>query len=220
MNNRPVFEAEHNCICAYADHSILEFYKGYYESVYIILNPFTKLNKATIEIEKVKWKDFLKISGLKDINQLDIALRNSISGLNQKYLEKENLSKLNGGCENHGLTPPSEGEFPKILINDFLASLLDLEHQFMFVADEHGFERKLVYIQEVINDPDKVELKFSGHENWYTNKHEVLYTTHWDSFYSLLCSDRQTINTILKKYPFEGFFCDHNTEIYWSLKKW
>jgi hypothetical protein len=39
--NKPPFEAKHDCICAPADVSILEFYKGYFDSVYINLHPFT-----------------------------------------------------------------------------------------------------------------------------------------------------------------------------------
>lgn len=218
MNNRPVFEAEHNKICSYPDIPILDFYKGYYECVYIILSPFVLVQNNNRTSKSISWQDFVKISGLKDINELDIALRNSISGLKEEHLNKDNLLKFHEACQKHEIIPPIEGEFPETLIKDILKSILEQNHPVMFVADEHGFERKLVYVEEFLDDPKKAELNYAGHENWYTNKNEILYTTHWDSFYTLLCSDRKTVESIVSEHKFEGFFCDHKTEIYWSVQ--
>ena len=65
---------------------------------------------------------------------------------------------------------------------------------------------------------DDIVLEWGGRENWYTNKNEILYTSHWDSHFTLLCSDKKTIESILSKHPFEGFYCDIKTEIYWSCQ--
>jgi len=86
----------------------------------------------------------------------------------------------------------------------------------MFVADEFGFERKLHYVQDVIDKNGEVELA-TAHENWYTPKNEILYTAHWDSFYTMLCSDKKTVESIVERYKFEGFYCNEKTKIYWSL---
>jgi hypothetical protein len=46
----------------------------------------------------------------------------------------------------------------------------------------------------------------------------VLWTTHWDSHFSFLCSSDSNLNAIPKAYHFEGFFCDRTTEVYWSVR--
>jgi hypothetical protein len=70
----------------------------------------------------------------------------------------------------------------------------------------------------MIQGKDEVTLEWGGHKAWYTNHNEILYATHWDSHFTMLCSDRKTVDSILAKHPFEGFFCDERTEIYWSLQ--
>ena len=94
---------------------ILDFYKGYYDSIYIILHPFIRIThpdkidferiwpskqswptKAEILkfTEKISWAEILKQSDIKDINQLDIALRSSILGLSKKYENKVDANYL------------------------------------------------------------------------------------------------------------------------------
>jgi hypothetical protein len=51
----------------------------------------------------------------------------------------------------------------------------------------------------------------------YTEDHQLLFATHWDSHCTFLCSSKKIIDQILKIHPFEGFFCTPNTEVYWGL---
>lgn len=95
-----------------------------------------------------------------------------------------------------------------------LKSLMALGHEWIYVGDEHGFERRIEFIQDIIDN--KVQVNFF-HESWYTTMNEILLTTHWDSHFTFLCSDKETIETILKEYPFEGFYCKPDTKIYWSI---
>jgi len=228
---RPIANIPHNITPPYTDVPILEFYKGYYDCVYIILHPFIKITdpdkinfrgkkQPTKEdyvkyTEKVSWAEFLKLSGLDDINRLDIALRNSIGGLNKIHRNDDDLNILNHTTEVNNLIEPGEGSFSRLLIDDMLKALLDLGHKWIYVGDEHGFERKIEYIQDIIDN--KIQAG-NGHESWYTTVNEVLYTTHWDSHLTFLCSDKQTIETILQKYRFEGFFCRPEAEVYWSIR--
>ena len=119
-------------------------------------------------------------------------------------------------CERNGLIIPGEGCFSEAHKIDMLRSLLNAGYPHMFVADEFGFERKLHYVQDVIDKNGEVELA-TAHENWYTPKNEILYTAHWDSFYTMLCSDKKTVESIVERYKFEGFYCNEKTKIYWSL---
>ncbi|QGM29159.1 hypothetical protein GI482_01535 [Bacillus sp. N3536] len=47
--------------------------------------------------------------------------------------------------------------------------------------------------------------------------HSILLTTHWDSHFSMLCSDKNTVNKIVKSCNLEGFYCVERTKVYWSL---
>jgi hypothetical protein len=220
MDYRPPFEAAHNCICAYADVPVLELYKGYFDTVYIMLHPFYNEDEQGNVTQVVSWKEFvaLALAGFRDINQLDVALRNSIGGLIKKWDNQEDVQTLQQTCEIHSLWIPSEGRFQDTLKRDMLISLQEQGHHYMFIGDEFGFERKFIYIQDLIEGKDDVTLTYGCHNAWYTNHNEILFASHWDSHFTMLCSDRKTVDSILAKYPFEGFFCDEKTEIYWSLQ--
>lgn len=213
---------------------LLDFYKGYYDCIYIILHPFLKVThpdnidferiwpakqswptKAEILkfTEKVSWSDILLQSDIKDINQLDIALRSSILGLSERPENKQDAKYIVDFTNENNLIRPTEGLFNEVLMNDMLKALISLGHDWIFTGDEFGHERKLQYIQDIIDSNDVEDYR----KNWYTTKNEVLYTTHWDSHYTMLCSDRKTVEKILEKYPFEGFYCNPDTEIFWSI---
>lgn len=197
--------------------SILEFYKGYFDTVYVMLHPFFKEkdNKIT---QVMTWKEIQMLAGFKDINQLDIALRTSIGGLRREYENKKDADILSQLAELHDFWFPSEGNFQDTLKNKMLKSLQDQGHHYMYMGDEWGFERKRSYIQEVIDGKDNTLLEYGPEMNWYTTNNEILYTTHWDSHFTLLCSDKNTVENILAKHPFEGFYCNEKTDIYWSTK--
>jgi hypothetical protein len=215
MDSKPLFEAEHNGICAFPDMPILAFYEGYFDCVYIILHPFYKEDNST---DLITWKEFIELAGFKDRIQLDLALRNLIRGLSAKWENEEDVVILKQTCKEHHLHIPSEGEFQEALTTSILKSLQDEGHHYLYISDELGFERKVAYIQDVIDDPNNAEFQIGGHDSWYTIKNEILYTVHWDSYFTLLCSDRATVERILAKHPYEGFYCDETTEIYWCCK--
>ena len=216
-----------------ADISILEYYKPYYDAAFIILHPFIKIvnesrlysdgnNKMPTKnnymkyTEGVSWQEFLEISGLKSINQLDIALRSLIGGLVEEHRNEEDVNIVKRTMEEYNLIEPGEGCFSRLLLDEMMTALLELDHKWLYVGDEFGFERRIEFIEDIIEN--KTPISF-GHENWYTTMNEILYATHWDSHFTLLCADKQTVETILQKHKFEGFYCNLNTEVYWSLSK-
>ena len=231
MKERILPAPDKNIVCADADIPILDFYQEYYDSVYIMLHPFIKITapdkmefkpgnwpkkeQLTKYTEKLSWKEFLELSGLKTIKRLDVALRTSIGGLKKQVENKEDADLLQTISESHNLIEPAEGRFHELLIDDMMRALQHLGHDWVFIGDEFGEERKLEYIQDIIDNKVKPG---TAMRNWYTHKNEALFTVHWDSHFTLLCSDRQTINKILEMYPLEGFFCDNTTEIYWSVQ--
>ncbi|RYE43367.1 MAG: DUF2711 family protein, partial [Sphingobacteriales bacterium] len=166
----------------------------------------------------ITWREFLSLSGFKDVYQLDIALRTNIGGLRKELENKKDAAILQHISELHDLWVPSEGNFQDTLNQDMLTSLQEQGYHYMYIGDEWGFERKLSYIQDTIDGKDDTLLTWGAQRNWYTNHNEILYTTHWDSHFTLLCSNKKTVENILAKHPFEGFYCDEKTEIYWSTK--
>lgn len=215
----------------YDDVPVLDFYKGYYDCVYVMLHPFIKEiypgkfnfspttwpTKAEIleYTQKVSWAEFVKISGIGDLNNLDIALRNSTLGLNKQHKNEYDLSLLNEALELNNLISPTEGMFSVFLEDDMLNALIELGHEWIYIGDEFGFERKMEFIQDVIENKNTTHY---AHETWYTTMNEVLFATDWDSHFTFLCSDRQTVEKILEKHPFEGFYCAPETELYWSIR--
>ncbi|HLU22101.1 MAG TPA: hypothetical protein VKZ77_06415, partial [Bacillaceae bacterium] len=61
--------------------------------------------------------------------------------------------------------------------------------------------------------------KLDDGKNLFTHDNSILITTHWDSHFSLLCSDRQTLKHLVTTCNLEGFYCTEATEIYWSLSE-
>ena len=64
----------------------------------------------------------------------------------------------------------------------------------MWVADEFGTERKLTWIEDLI-EKDLVP----SHGCVFTHDHSLLITTHWDSHCSLLCSSKDMRNWVEHK---------------------
>ena len=230
MTERILPEPEKNQVCAPADESILEFYKGYFDSVYVILHPFLKIanpdkidfekddypskDEITNYCEKITWKRYLEFSGIEDIKTLDIALRNSIGGLKEKFKNDISTAKLDKTFDEHKIYHPSEGNFQKIILDSMLNGLIKLGHKWIYIGDEFGTERKLIFIEDVLSNKEVIT---DWYKNIFTPKNEILYTVHWDSHFTLLCSDRENIDSIVTEFDFEGFYCNQSTEIYWSV---
>ncbi|MFF2875029.1 DUF2711 family protein [Gottfriedia sp. NPDC057991] len=231
MNNTRILPEPHRySVCASIDMSIKECYKGVFEEVYIFYHPFIKpitldydsfeydnypgKNDIINNCEVVSWKQFLTISGIKTYKELDIGLRTYITGLEPKYQNAETEKVIQKCCEEHQLIIPTEGSFPEILMNSILSTIKNEGHEWIWNGDEFCTERKLEYIDDLIEANKTFP---NGHINFFTHDHNILLTTHWDSPFSMLCSDKSTIGKIVKACNLEGFYCDDQTEIVWSI---
>lgn len=218
-------------VCAPEDMPIKDFYKGFYSEVFIFYHPFIKPISIDYELfypqtypgkndiiekcELVTWKQFLSLSRILNYSHLDIGLRTQVLGLKKQFSNEETAETIREICEKHRLITPIEGFFPELLMNSILSLLRQEGHDWIWSGDEFCTERKLEYIDDLINDNEALR---NQRLNLFTHNNEVLLTTHWDSHFSLLCSDKETINKIVKFAGLEGFFCDEKTEIYWSLQ--
>lgn len=225
-------EPDRYAVCAPDGNSIKDYYKGVFEEVFLFYHPFIKpktidyklfesntypsRNDIIKNCEILTWTQFLEISTIKNYRQLDIGLRTLISGLNKKFANDDIAKVIQDVCENKEIVVPSEGCFPELLLTGLLENIKKEGYEWIWYGDEFCTERKLEYIDELVEDYNA----FQNHPiNLFTHDHKILLTTHWDSHYSMLCADKNTVNKLVESCNLEGFYCSEHTEIYWSLYK-
>lgn len=225
-------------VCAPDGFPIKAYYKDYYEEVFIFLHPFVQpyspsLNLAEAQLTKfelmeqtrnVRWEEVLKLVGMKDYKELDIALRTLFGGLRDQYADEVASRKVVNLKIEAGIYEADAGYLPIELINPLLETIQSEGHDWIWLGDEFGSERKLQYVYDLWQsdklDKGRFNLFPHGTEryNLFTHDHELLITTHWDSHFSMICSDKKTIEKFRKNCNLEGFYCDDETEIFWSLQ--
>ncbi|MGR3763096.1 DUF2711 family protein [Rossellomorea sp. NS-SX7] len=232
LNARVLPDPHRYAVCSHADMSIKEFYKGIFEEVFIFFHPFIKPKTIDYELfmpdtyparseikehcEMVRWKEFLKISGVSDYRQLDIGLRSIILGLNKKYADDDTAKVIMDVCEQHEIVRPTEGLFPEFIMDELLQQIKKLGHDWIWCGDEFCTERKLEYMDDIINDSNMLNYE---RKNLFTHDQTILLTTHWDSHFSMVCSNKETLKKLVDASQLEGFYCNDRTEIYWSLRE-
>lgn len=208
--------------------AILDYYRGHFDSVFILLHPFLRPSK--IEIERfcpatwpgkleiidgcgaVLWQEVLELTGLKSWSDLDVGLRTSIGALNKNFENQSAADQLVQLIEDQGLIPPTEGQLPPLLENRIFEAIKSLGYQWLWLGDQLCTKRELFWIDDLMGQ-DLVPL----HGNVFTPEHDLLLTTHWDSHCSFLCSSRSNIEQILAFDGFEGFYCTERTDVFWGL---
>ncbi|WLR57354.1 DUF2711 family protein [Mesobacillus subterraneus] len=222
-------EPDRYAVCAREDESIKEFYKGVFEEVYIFFHPFIKpvsmdvarfyedqiVNKSQLvqHCEKVSWNQFMHLSGLISYEEIDIGLRTRILGLKKEFQVKKLAKLIDSICEQHHLIPPDEGFLPDLIMNDLLGAIKKESYDWIWVGDEFCTERKLEYIDDLISQDTL------GRHNLFTHDQSILITTHWDSHFSMICSNsKEKLKRIIQTCSLEGFYCEEETEIYWSVR--
>ncbi|MCU4582728.1 DUF2711 domain-containing protein [Acinetobacter gyllenbergii] len=226
MTNRILPTPEKFASCPY-DKKILSFYEGQFESVFVIFHPFFMSTKIELECfcpsrwpskhqfiegcSTISWSETLLLSGLTTFSDIDIGLRTIINGIKPERSNKYFSEKLTALQSQH-IILPQEGYLSPFIENKLLNAIKIIGHNWLWVGDEFGTERKLYWVEDLI---EKDEIP--AHGCVFAHDHSLLITTHWDSHCSFLCSSKETIDKILEIEPFEGFFCTQNTEVYWSL---
>lgn len=226
MTKRVLPEPDKYASCP-GDEKILQYYKDQFDSVYILLHPFIKTNQIDLEsfcpsrwpskhdlikgCEPLTWNKILSITGLKNIAEIDVGLRTRIHGIKEKFANEEFANRLSDLFDENIICPP-EGDISPLLENKIFSAIKKSGHEWLWVADEFGTERKLTWIDDLV-EKDLVP----SHGCVFTHDHSLLITTHWDSHCSFLCSSKDIIEKILSVNNFEGFYCSPKTEVYWGL---
>ena len=222
--------ADHFATCP-MEANILNYYKGLFDSVFVLLHPFirpvsiskelfkpeTYPDRTSISIgcDAVRWSNIMSITGLQSLAAVDVGLRTQIGGLNEKVANVEYAKYLSVLYDSHSIVQPDEGHFSDLLHNLILQCFQDLGHQWVWVGDEMGTERKLYWIDDL---KTKDLNATAGHCNVFTTDKSLLWTTHWDSHFSFLCGSYEVLARLVQRVNLEGFFCESDTEVYWSLQ--
>ncbi|MCZ4281964.1 DUF2711 family protein [Kiloniella laminariae] len=210
---------------------VLEYYRGQFEAVFILLHPFMrprtispdlfypdtwpKKKEIIADCEPCSWNEVLCACGLKSLSEVDTGLRTLIGALNPERSNSVYAEVIENYCDQNNLIPPEPGDLSVIIENLVFETLMKkLGYRWLWVGDEFGLERKLHKIEDVIKAD---EIIAPPHARYFTHDHQFLIATHWDSHCTFLCSSRERLETFLQNEKFEGFFCTENTEVYWGL---
>jgi|GEM_PF-580052 len=215
------------------DGRILEFFQGQFEAVYVLLSPFYVVTRpdspmhdinyngskqeSLTDCSRVSWQEVMTVGGFKNLSEIDIGLKTNIHRLKPEYQDQAAADRLNFLTKDRGIWQPAEGFLSPFLENHILKAFQYLGIDELWVGDELGdiplYPPKIYNIDELITQ----EIISFSNDCLYTQSHDLLLTTHWDSHYSLLCSSRENIERILAFHPFEGFYCTAETEVDWSV---
>jgi hypothetical protein len=212
------------------DGRILEYYSGTFEAVYISLNPFLKPNSIektefkpgtypnrtsiVTNCEPVSWSEVAQLAKLPSLAAVDIGLRTLIRGLKKELENQSYAAAIDALYDTHSILPPIEGVFSDLLHDKILESIHGLGYEWLWVGDEFCTERKLHWIEDLKNQDDGLT---RGRFNVFTPDKQLLWTSHWDSHFSFLCSSHENLTAIQNRINLEGFFCTQSTEVYWSV---
>ncbi len=212
------------------DGKVIQYYSGTFEAVYISLNPFirpTTIDKAEFKpgtypsrarivanCEPVSWSEVARLTELPSLSAVDIGLRTVIHGLKKELENQTYASAIDALYDSQNILTPLEGQFPDLLHDKILQSIQGLGYEWLWVGDEFCTERKLHWIDDLKNQENGLAKRPF---NVFTPDKQLLWTIHWDSHFSFLCSSQQNLIAIQSASDLEGFFCTPSTEVYWGV---
>lgn len=198
-----------------------------YESTFIILHPFLKINHHTqIKFErgnwpskkdilkhtsKLTWTEIIKEAKLKDICELDRLL--AFLHCARRTADKEAWIKLMTIVDTNKYVVPQVDVFPEILINPTLEFLKSIGYDNVVIYSLIN-ENKMTYkIQDLIeseNDlPEVVPIIL-------TPDNRIRFEMYFDLSFTYLSGDKHTIDAMVEMANLEGFYCNVATKPYWS----
>jgi hypothetical protein len=208
------------------DDTILGFYKGCFDEVFISFHPFFKvLNKKNLQYfgeiwpdkttllnntVPVTWREIMQIFNLSTFRELNRRLLESIHAIDIKDILE--VRRFNETLQANMIVPPNEGCFNEYLFDDFIEIIKEMRYNGLILSDEWGENS----VELKVSEAKKTEVPFSeAFQNAYTSDYKILFSVHWDSFSTMLCGKKGQLQDYVSRHNLEGFFCDKETKIYW-----
>lgn len=209
---------------------VLDWFAGVFESVYAVLSPFLRVDKAHRELftesddgptraqlsglaEVVSWSEVVSLLALEGICELNLFLLHGIGAA--RSVPSLRYSQYSEGLEALGLLEPCEGDFPAVLVDSFFLALQQLGYSDAIVGDEFG----------KLEDQKPIEKWLQRTYPWVGPAHptlrapdgKVLFGVHWDSFFTFLCGSRTSLEALVDGLAFEGFFFEPRQRARWHV---
>ncbi len=168
--------------------------------------------------EMVSWKEVKNGANFTDYAEIYKALKTSIGSYRTVFERKDLRDRLNVFTEKKRIFHPTEGNFEVLSKIEIYNALKSLGKNEIVIIDEfYENEKKLnlnfISLKEFI---EKIEYK---DYYIYAEDKSILFTIEWDSFFYLICSDKNNNDDILRKSKIEGFFCTNETKHTWEWKE-
>ena len=206
-----------------------------FKSAAILLHPFIQMplgweqNKRKNEFEHiyptdaeillsgkpVSWETIVHQSGLRNIEELAIALKTSIGALRKEYAREDLADKLNSSIKSD-LYYPNE-DFPTVfLVNDLLTVLSSKGAKSFSFSDPIQDKSGNVDFKNL--DPSKVS-ELAQNEVIIADEHlDYAFMNVFDSFITIIMAKDFSINDIVKSMKWKALECNKNTNINWYSK--
>lgn len=165
--------------------------------------------------ETVRWEEVKNGANFNDHSEIYKALKTSI-GSYRKVFERIDLrDKLNEFTEREKIFHPSESSFEVLSKIEIYNALKNLGKNEIVVIDEFYENEKEWNLDSISLEQFVTKIDYDDRYIFPKDK-SILFSIAWDSFFYLICSDKQTIDKILRNSKIEGFFCTTETKHTWA----
>lgn len=206
-----------------------------FKSAAILLHPFIQMplgweqNKRKNEYEHiyptdeeillsgkpVSWETMIHQSGLKNLEELAIALKTSIGALRGKYAREDLAEKLNSSIKSD-LYYPYE-DYPTVFLITDLLNVLSSKGATQLSYSDPLLDKSGVLEIKNINPLEACELSLN--ELMITDENmDFAFMNVFDSFITIIMVKDDNINDIVKSMNWEAIVCDKNTYVNWYSK--
>lgn len=166
----------------------------------------------------ISWQEIKAEASFKDYAEIYKALKTSIGSYRKVFQKIDLCEKLKIFTEKEKIFHPTEGNFGVLSKVEIYNALKTLNKNEIIVIDEFYENEKELNLNFI--SPKEFNDKIEDTDRYiYAKDKSILFTIEWDSFFYLICSNKKTIDEILKNSNIEGFFCNSKTKDSWVWKE-
>lgn len=207
-----------------------------FKSVAILTNPFIQMPKGWAEEKRtnpnehiypdhdeildlakpVMWKNILENTDLVSLKEIALALKTSISALNENYARPDLADKLNLNFP-EDLYYPNEDKISEFLIVDLIQFLRSEGAKRIYYSDPIFDNSGCLQLSEVT--PSDLCNIYSKEVIITDEKMNYAFMSVYDSFITLFLTRNENPMNIVQRVGWEALRCDNNTYINWYLNR-
>ena len=163
----------------------------------------------------VSWLDVKNGAGLASNSDLYKGLKTSIGAYNKDYSRPDLAKRLDQFTKKTQVWAPAEGQYDVITLRKIYNSFILLGKRHIIVEDEFLESRKELMLGELT--PEEFIEEISGKDYYiYSADQSLLFSLDWDSFFFIICYSSPSVEQVVEKQDFEGFFANFNTTHNWE----